>query len=341
MRRFLFAAALCLALILPGVVLGGPARFIRVGYFPNITHAQALVGMATGAFQKALGPGVEIKSFLFNAGPSAMEALMAGELDLTYVGPNPAVTCYIRTGGDTLRIVAGAASGGAGLVVRKDAGIRRPADLAGKSLATPQLGNTQDVALRHYLMDHGLKPREFGGSVRVLPTANPDQLTLFFKKEIHGAWTVEPWVSRLILEAGGRLFLDERDLWPGGMFVTGHLVARRAFLAQRPGLVMAWLRAHVAVTRSINTDPVRARRVLNREIKRYTGKALPERVLADAWGRLTITWDPVCNSLRQSARWAFELGFLGKSRPDLRGIYDLRLLNRVLKQAGLAPVEEQ
>lgn len=338
MRR-LWAAVLLFSLFASAWALSAPAKMIRVGYFPNITHAQALVGMATGAFQRRLGPNVVIKTFLFNAGPSAMEALMAGELDLTYVGPNPAITCYIRTDGEALRIVAGAASGGAGLVVRKDVKIGGPADLAGKSLATPQLGNTQDVALRHYLGAHNLKPLEFGGSVRVLPTANPDQLTLFLKKEIDGAWTVEPWVSRLIKEAGGRLLLDERSLWPRGMFVTGHLVARRKFLQSQPQLVKAWLQAHVEVTRAINADPAWARRVLNGEIQRYTGKALPEDVLRDAWGRLSITYDPVSASLHKSAQWAYELGFLGQTRPNLRNIYDLNLVNQVLREKNLPAVK--
>lgn len=339
MRRSLALPVTLFLLLISLVPLGAPVKQIRVGFFPNITHAQALVGMATGAFQKELGKGVAIKTYLFNAGPSAMEALMAGQIDLTYVGPNPAITCYIRTEGDALRIIAGAASGGAGLVVRAELPIKGPADLAGKRLASPQLGNTQDVALRHYLLTNGLKTQEFGGTVRVLPTANPDQLTLFWKKEIDGAWTVEPWVSRLIREAGGRLYLDERSLWPKGMFVTGHLVARRAYLVKEPAVVKAWLKAHVAVTLAINADTVWARGILNEEIKRYTGKALPEEVLSDAWSRLDVTYDPVCASLHRSAEDAFELGFLGKAKPNLAKIYDLSLLNKVLKEKGLAGVK--
>ncbi|MGQ9779335.1 MAG: ABC transporter substrate-binding protein [Bacillota bacterium] len=318
--------------------VGAAKVVIRVGFFPNITHAQALVGLATGAFQKELGKEVVIRPYVFNAGPSAMEALLAGELDLVYVGPNPAITCYLRTNGEVLRIIAGAASGGAGLVVRRDLRIASPADLAGRRLATPQLGNTQDVALRHYLLAHGLKPRERGGTVEVIPIANPDQLTLFRKKEIDGAWTVEPWVTRLIREGGGRLFLDERKLWPQGMFVTAHLVARQGFLLQHRPLVKAWLVAHVAVTRAINADPARARRVINREIRRYTGQALPEEVLAEAWIRLAITYDPVPASLYRAAEWAFELGFLGRRRPELKGIYDLGPLNEVLRALGLPEV---
>lgn len=340
MRRLFFVFAAVLLPMIFAWPAAAPAKEIRVGYFPNITHAQALVGMATGEFQKELGRDVRIRTYLFNAGPSAMEALMAGQLDLTYVGPNPAITCYIRTNGEALRIIAGAASGGAGLVLRNGVTVKSPADLSGKSLATPQLGNTQDVALRHYLMEHGLKPREFGGTVRVIPAANPDQLTLMRKKEIDGAWTVEPWVTRLIQEAGGWLYLDERTLWPGGMFVTGHLAARTAFLRREPALVRAWLRAHVRVTREINADSARAMRLLNQEIKRYTTQALPEKVLAAAWKRLSITYDPVCASLHRSAQWAYDLGFLGKTPPDLAEIYDLRPLNEVLAEMGLAAVRE-
>jgi len=335
---WLLIAAVSVALC-ASVCLAAPVKVIRVGFFPNITHAQALVGLATGEFQKEIGANVEIKTFIFNAGPSAMEALMARELDLCYVGPNPAITCFIRTNGEALRIIAGAASGGAGLVIRNGVRIEGPADLAGKSLATPQLGNTQDVALRHYLQDHGLKAKEYGGTVRVIPAANPDQLTLMLKKEIDGAWTVEPWVTRLIREADGRLFLDERSIWPKGMFVTGHLVARREFLAQQPNLVKAWIRAHVRTTAAINADGVWARRVLNQEIKRYTTKALPEAVLSEAWTRLNITYDPVSDSLYRSAQWAYELGFLGKTKPNLSEIYDLRLLNQVLQEMKLERIK--
>lgn len=312
---------------------------VRVGYFPNVTHAQALIGLATGAFQKVLGPDVVIDPYVFNAGPSAVEALFAGAIDFTYIGPNPAINAYVRSKGEAVRIVAGACSGGAALLVRAGANIRSPADFSGRRIATPQLGNTQDVAARRWLKDHGLTPREKGGNVEVIPMRNPDQLVLFLKGEIDAAWAVEPWASRLIEEAGGKLFLDERSLWPNGQFVTGHILAGTKFLREHPDLLKKWLNAHVELTQWINGHKQEAKSVLNAEIERLTGKGLRKDVLDGAFSRLHVTYDPIKNSLFTSAQWAYELGFLGKERPDLAGIYDLSLLNEVLKGRGLEPIQ--
>jgi NitT/TauT family transport system substrate-binding protein len=311
---------------------------IRAGHFPNLTHAQGVIGQANGWFDRALAPQAQVEWKVFNAGPSAIEALFAGAIDLTYIGPNPAVTGYVRSRGEALRIVAGATSGGAALVVRADSEVRRPEDFHGKRIASPQMGNTQDVALRAWLQAHGLKPREKGGDVQVLPIANPDQLTLFIKKEIDGAWAPEPWASRLIHEAGGRLFLDERDLWPNGQFVTTHLIVRTQFLREHRDLVKKWIEAHVELTEWINKHLPEAKRVLNQEIRRETGKALPQKVLDDSFSRLQVTYDPVRSSLFTSARWAFTAGFLGRTPPDLTGIYDLSILNEVLKERAAPPV---
>jgi NitT/TauT family transport system substrate-binding protein len=312
---------------------------VRAGHFPNLTHAQGVIGQANGWFDRALAPQARVEWKVFNAGPSAIEALFAGALDLTYIGPNPAITGYVRSRGEALRIVAGATSGGAALVVRADSGIQRVEDFHGKKIASPQMGNTQDVALRAWLHAHGLKLREKGGDVQVIPIANPDQLTLFIKKEIDGAWAPEPWAARLIDEAGGRLFLDERDLWPNGQFVTTHLIVRAKFLRQHRDLVKKWIKAHVELTEWINKNLPEAKRVLNQEIRRETGKPLPQEVLDDSFSRLQVTYDPVRSSLFTSARWAFEAGFLGRTPPDLSGIYDLSILNEVLKERGAQPVQ--
>lgn len=311
---------------------------IRAGHFPNITHSQGVIGQATGWFDKALAPEARVEWKIFNAGPSAIEALFAGAIDLTYIGPNPAINGYVRSQGEALRIVAGATSGGAALVVRADSGIQGPEDFHGKKIASPQLGNTQDVALRGWLISHKLKPREKGGDVQVIPIANPDQLTLFVKKEIDGAWAPEPWASRLIREAGGRLFLDERELWPNGQFVTTHLIVSTKFLKQHRDLVKKWIKAHVELTEWINKNLPEAKRVLNQEIKKETGKPLREAVLDDSFSRLQVTYDPIRSSLFTSARWAFEAGFLGREKPDLSGIYDLSILNEVLKEKGAKSV---
>jgi len=307
---------------------------IRVGYFPNITHSQALIGLARGDFAKALGPELAIRTTVFNAGPSAIEALFAREIDLAYVGPNPAINGYVQSGGRALRIVAGAASGGAALVVNPKLGIRSGKDLAGKRLASPQLGNTQDVALRNYLVSQGLKLAEAGGSVSVIPTPNPQILDFFRRGDFDGAWVPEPWASRLVLEGGGTLFLDERELWPNGDFVTAHIIVATEFLARRPDLVRTWLKTHVEVTRWELEHSNEARTLVNEVIGKLTGKKLGDAVLAQAWLRLRPTWDPIAASLRQAAESAYAAGFL-EARPDLREIYDLHLLNEVLREMQL------
>jgi len=311
---------------------------IRAGHFPDIVHSQALVGKVKGTFQEMLGPDVTIEWKLFNAGPSAIEALFADELDLTYIGPNPAINGYIKSKGESLRIICGAASGGAGLVVREDSGINAPADFHGKKIATPQLGNTQDVACRNWLKKNGYVISEQGGDVQVIPLANPDQLTLFMKKEIDGAWTKEPWVARLMVEGGGKLFLDERDIWPEGKFVTAHVIVSTKFLRQHPDLVKKWIRAHVQLTDWINSNTAEAKAVVNNEIKNLTGKSLPQQILEDAFSRTLITYDPIQSSLFTSAEWAFEAGFLGKQKPDLASIYDLSHLKAVLSEMKRPPI---
>jgi NitT/TauT family transport system substrate-binding protein len=318
----------CLILSLPGF----GQTVIRVGAFPNITHAQAMVGKANGWFEKALGSSAKVQWTSFNAGPSSIEALFAGAIDMTYVGPNPAITGYVRSSGEALRIVVGAASGGASLVVRNDAGIQKPEDFHGKRVASPQLGNTQDVALRSWLKAHGMKSSDKGGDVQVIPMANPDQLTLFQKKELDAAWAPEPWATRLIREGNGRLFLDERDLWPQGQFVVTHLIVRTKFLQEHPDLVKKWIAAHVELTDWINGHLPEANNILNQQLQKETGKGLKPAIMDEAFGRLQITYDPIRNSLLTSAHSAFDAGFLGKQMPDLSGMYDLTLLNQVLAE---------
>jgi NitT/TauT family transport system substrate-binding protein len=321
------------------IALNAQAVEIRVGAFPNITHAQPMVGKANGWFEKAMGPSVKIQWQSFNAGPSAIEAVFAGSLDMTYIGPNPAINGYVRSNGEALRIVAGATSGGAALIVRGDSGINRPEDFHGKRIASPQMGNTQDVALRAWLKSQGLKTRDKGGDVSVIPVANPDQLTLFLKKEIDAAWAPEPWASRLVREAGGRVFLDERTLWPNGQFLTTGLVVSTNFLNSHPDLVKKWLRAHVELTNWINGHVPEAKQLLNQQIQKETGKALGAEVLNDAFGRMQVTYDPLRGPLLRAAQSAFDAGFLGRQMPDLSKIYDLTLLNQVLIEEGKRPIQ--
>jgi NitT/TauT family transport system substrate-binding protein len=321
------------------VALRAQAVEIRVGAFPNITHAQPMVGKANGWFEKAMGPNVKIEWKSFNAGPSAIEAVFAGSLDMTYIGPNPAINGYVRSNGEALRIIAGATSGGAALVVRGDSGIDKPEDFHGKRIASPQMGNTQDVALRAWLKSQGLKTRDKGGDVAVIPVANPDQLTLFLKKEIDAAWAPEAWASRLVHEAGGRIFLDERTLWPNGQFLTTGLVVSTNFLNSHPDLVQKWLRAHVELTGWINGHVPEAKQLLNQQIQKETGKALSADVLNDSFGRMQVTYDPLRGPLQRAAQSAFDAGFLGRQMPDLSRIYDLTLLNQVLTEEGKKPIQ--
>jgi NitT/TauT family transport system substrate-binding protein len=312
---------------------------VRVGAFPNITHAQAMVGKANGAFEKAMGSGARIEWKTFNAGPAAIEALFAGAIDMTYIGPNPTISGYVRSNGEALRVVAGAGSGGAALVVRNDSGIQKPADFHGKKVASPQLGNTQDVALRSWMNANGLTSINKGGDVQVIPLANPDQLTLFLKKELDASWAPEPWATRLIREGNGRLFLDERTLWPNGQFVCANLIVSSKFLKEHPDLVKNWLRAHVELTDWINGHLPEAKKILNQQIQKETGKALPDAVLDEAFARLQVTYDPLRSSLLTSAKAAFEAGFLGRQMPDLSNLYDLSLLNQVLSEKGKKAVQ--
>lgn len=316
---------------------------LRVGHFPNITHAQGVVGhgltrQGKGWFEERLGPDVEVRWFVYNAGPSAMEAIFARSIDITYVGPNPAINAHLKSRGDEIRIVAGACSGGAALIVQPDGRIKTDADFKGKKIATPQLGNTQDVAARAWLQARGFKITMTGGDAFVIPTANPDQLTLFQKGEVDGVWTVEPWVSRLELESKGKVYLDEKSLWPDGKYVTTHLVSGVTFLRDHRDLLKKWIAAHVALTEWINKNPDEAKKTLNEEIKAETTRALPAATLDSAWKRLEITHDPVRPSLFKSAEDAHRIGFI-KDKPDLTRIYDLRLLNDVLREKGLVEIK--
>jgi len=315
------------------------SKILRIGYFPNINHAQAVIGLGNGDFQRALGDDVKVRTQIFNAGPSAIEALFADQIDVTYIGSNPAINGYVVSNGEGLRIISGAASGGAVFVVRNDAGINSVTDLANKKFASPQLGNTQDVALRKYLLDNGYKTKEKGGNVEVLPVENADILTLMIKKDIQGAWVPEPWGARLVKEANGRIFLDERELWPNGEFVTAHIIARTDYLEKNPRIISKLLEAHIDETKWINENPDEAMRLFNVELQKLTGKTIPVNEFEEGFSRMTLTWDPVKESLFESANNAFDIGFLGDKRPNLSEIYDLTILNQVLKEKGLAEIQ--
>src|SRR6187200_3605369 len=265
-------------------------KVFRLGYFPNINHAQALIGVGNGDYQKVLGNNIELKTLTFNAGPSATEALLANQIDAAYIGPNPTVNGYVVSEGKALRVISGVASGGAVFIVRNDSGIQSTRDFAGKKFASPQLGNTQDVALRKYLLDHGYKTTENGGNVTVVPVSNADTLTLFLKKQLDGAWVPEPWGARLVKEGGGKILLDERDLWPQGKFVTNNLVVRTDYLQNNPDIIKKLLAANVNETLWINSHKEQAAKLLNDGIKKITGKAIPADVLNASLSRIDFTY---------------------------------------------------
>ncbi|MFZ5862632.1 MAG: ABC transporter substrate-binding protein [Nitrospirota bacterium] len=330
MRQWTLCAAIALGWWFATIPVAAAAPVtVRVAHFPNITHAQALIGRADGSFARALGPDAAISWKLFSAGPAAVQALFAGELDVAYLGTGPAIVGYVKSRGEALRIISGSADGGAALVVRDGAGINGPADFHGKRVATPQLGNTQDVALRGWLVEHGLDVMERGGDVRVIPMANAEQLTMFRRGELDAAWTAEPWVSRLVHEGGGRVLFDEREEWQrltNGRFATTVLVAHPRFLAAHPELATRWVQAHVELTARIVAQPEDAKRLTNEALKQLVGKPLGATVLDEAWGRVAFTTDPIVPSLVHMARWAFDQGFLGRREPDLSRIVDGRWL---------------
>jgi NitT/TauT family transport system substrate-binding protein len=312
-------------------------KTLKIGYFPNINHAQAVIGLNNGDFQKVLG-NTKVETVVFNAGPSAIEALLAKRIDVTYIGPNPAINGYVASDGKDVRVIAGATSGGASFVVRNDAGIESAKDLGGKKFASPQLGNTQDISLRKYLISNGFNTVENGGNVTVVPVSNADIVTLFLKKEIDGAWVPEPWATTLVNEANGKVFVDERELWPPqGKFVTANIIVRTDYLKENPDVIEKLLEAHVNETLWINNNKEKAINEFNAQLKKLTGKTIPQTVLANAVTKLEFTYDPIKLSLIKDANDAYDLGLLqkGKERPSLTNIYDLTVLDKVLAQKGL------
>ena len=304
---------------------------LRLGYFPNVTHATAIAGIENGIIEDALAENVTLTTQFFNAGTDAVEAIFSEAIDATFIGPNPAINAFAQSNGEAIRIIAGAASGGAALVVNEE--ITTPEDLADATLATPSLGNTQDVALRAWLAEQGYTTDlEGGGDVSIMPQANGDALQAFILGEIDGAWVPEPWATRMVEEGDGHVLVDEHDLWPGGEFVTTHLIVATSFLEEHPDVVKQLLTGHVAANAFVNENPEEAQQVVANTIFELTDTELPEGTLAAAWQNLSFTVDPVASSLAESAADATEIGLLDPV--DLDGIYDLTLLNEVLAEAG-------
>ncbi|MGY6501194.1 MAG: ABC transporter substrate-binding protein [Acidimicrobiales bacterium] len=312
------------------------ASELRLGYFPNVTHAPGIVGIRSGIFDDAVGDDVTIELRSFNAGGEAVEALFSDALDITFIGPNPAINGFAQSRGEAVRLISGTTSGGAFLVVRP--GIDAPEDLQGAVISTPALGNTQDVALRAWLLEEGFDFDETGsGDVSIRPQGNPDILTGFLDGQIDAAWVPEPWATRLIEEGGGQVLVDERDLWPDGRFVTTHVLVRTEFLEENPQLVKRFLEGVVEAIDYTNDNPDEAQELTNAGITEVAGNAVDPAILAASWANLTFTWDPVAASLVGSKDDAVAVGLL--EEVDLEGIYALDLLNEVLAELGRDPVE--
>ena len=320
-----------------GSSAGTPAPAdVRLGYFPNITHATALVGVGNGTYAHELGSLGALKTQVFNAGPAAVEALFSGAIDMSYVGPNPAINAYVQSRGSAIRVISGATSGGASLVVKP--GINSAADLKGKKVASPQLGGTQDVALRYWLDQQGLKTDvSGGGDVSIVPQDNAQTLQTFQSGAISGAWVPEPWATRLVQDGGGKVLVAERSLWPNGDFVTTVLMVRKEFLDAHPAQVKAILRAQVKTNKYLADHPGEAQAAANSEIQKLTGKALKTTTVESSWKNLHFTNDPLSATLHEDIKHAQKVGLLKST--DVNHLFDLTLLNQVLTEAGEATVK--
>jgi NitT/TauT family transport system substrate-binding protein len=293
---------------------------LRIGHFPNITHIQALVAhnlsrQGKGWFEQRLGADIKIEWYIYNAGPSAMEAMFAKSIDVTYVGPSPAINAYAKSGGQEVRIIAGSVNGGSALVVQGDSTLKTAADFRGKKIATPQFGNTQDVAARAWLAAGGLKIRQTGGDAQVLPTPNPDQLLLFRQKQVDAVWAVEPWISRLEQEAGGKTLVDDRDA------ITTVLVSRTDFLSSQRVLVKKLVEAHRELTEWIKTHPDEAQRLAREELDAELRAKLSPELVASAWKRVVLTSDVSLDALKTFVSTARSVGFL-RDAPDISGMVE-------------------
>jgi len=293
---------------------------IRVGHFPNVTHVQGLVGHALsrqgkGWFEERLGAGTKIEWFVYNAGPSATEAIFAKSIELTYVGPGPALNAYVKSNGDEIRLIAGAANGGAALVVQPDQNLKVPADFRGKKIATPQLGNTQDISCRAWLVAGGLKITQLGGDAQVIPTQNPDQLALFREKKIDAVWTVEPWVSRLEMETGGKVIVEEPET------ATTVLVSRAKFLSEQRDLVRKFAQAHAELTDWILKNPAEAQSLVKAELLAETKSDMTPALIEHAWKRIVFSAEIPRASVEKFAQNSVRSGFI-KTAPDFSRLFE-------------------
>jgi len=294
---------------------------IRIAYFPNIGHAIPIVGMEKGFFETSMGNTTKIETRVFDSGPQAIESLFANSIDLAYVGPGPAINGFLNSENHNVKILAGAASGGASFIVHPESEINSASDFVGKKIAAPQIGNTQDVSLRYYLSEHGLKTADKGGSVIVYNIPNPDIYTLFVKGDIDGAWVAEPWATILETELNGKRLFHEEELWPNQEFASVLLIANADYVEKNPAIVSNFLDSHYQTVTWINQNPINTRIIFNDFLNSHLGQSLSNDVVDIALSNLVITSDPLPDSIHSFAEKADALGYLGRNGYDLSGIF--------------------
>ncbi|MCG8926877.1 ABC transporter substrate-binding protein [Lentzea sp. CC55] len=314
----------------PAAESKGAAAEVRLGYFPNVTHAAALIGVEKELFKSGLG-STKLTTQTFNAGPDEVNALLGESLDIGYIGSGPAINAYSKSKGEAVRLIAGATSGGAQLVTKPE--INSVEDLKGKTIATPQLGNTQDVALKKYLAEKGLT-----GQVTVTNVENAASLDLFKKGDIAATWSPQPWSARIVAEAGGKVLLDEKTLWEGGSFPTTVVIVRTKFLQEHPETVEAVLKAHVAAIDWAKANPGEAKKTVNAALEKLTSKKLGDKILDAAWDNIELTTDAQAKHFPQLAKDAVTAG-VAKEAADVAGYADFTLLNKVLQAQGKPQVQ--
>jgi NitT/TauT family transport system substrate-binding protein len=314
---------------------GGTAKEVRLGYFPNVTHAPAIIGVEQGLFTAELG-NTTLTTQTFNAGGDAVNALLGGSLDITYIGSGPAINAFAKSDGAAVRLVAGATEGGAQLVVKPE--ITSPAQLKGKTIATPQLGNTQDIALKKWLSENGLTAGDGPEDVKIANLDNPRTLDAFRQGSVDGGWLPEPWSSRLVLDAGASVLLDERSLWPNGLFPTTVVLVRTEFLQQYPETVRAVLRGHLKALDLAAADPAQAKTIVNTGLEKLTGNALAGPVIDRSFANITLDPDPLASTFPQLAQDSATAGITDQPT-DLAGLLDVAPLNTELQAAGKPAVD--
>ncbi|NJK77965.1 MAG: ABC transporter substrate-binding protein [Nanoarchaeota archaeon] len=294
---------------------------IRVAYFPNISHAVPIIGIEKGFFSNQIGNDILIESHLFDSGPQVIESIFAGSVDIAYVGPGPAINAFLKSEKHNVRILSGAASGGVSFIVHPTSKIQSVEDFDGKRIAAPQIGNTQDISLRTYLSENGLKPAEKGGSVIVLNTGNSDIYILFAKGDIDAAWVPEPTATILVQQLDGTRLFNEKELWPENKFASVVLIAREEYVIKHPEIIQKWLDAHQQTVSWINSNKVETRTIFIDFMKDEMGKSLPVELIDESLSNLEITSDPIVDSINTIAKRADSLGYLGRHGYNLDGLF--------------------